>query len=81
MPFSIDELEDIRDYLVSVAREGGQMIASTEPTNISVELKKNSKKLSQPHQTKRFSLTLSPTQPPTSSPRPTRPSRTWSPRA
>ncbi|KAK7713159.1 hypothetical protein SLS57_007489 [Botryosphaeria dothidea] len=41
MPFSIDELEDIRDYLVSVAREGGQMIASTEPTNISVELKKN----------------------------------------
>ncbi|EKG13068.1 Metallo-dependent phosphatase [Macrophomina phaseolina MS6] len=41
MSFSIEELEDIRDYLVGVAREAGEMIASAEPTKISVELKKN----------------------------------------
>jgi hypothetical protein len=39
----LEELQDIHDYLVNVAKEAGEMITKAKPSTGSVDTKKNCK--------------------------------------
>lgn len=87
MSFHIPELLAIRDYLVIVAKEAGEIITSAKPSSADAITKKNStsneaqkgnkkKKERYPKVANKKPPDRPSKKPPTSSPRPTKPSRT-----